>query len=264
MAWQWDERDDMHVGWKIAGAVGLVGVGALALAACSSEKNPNEFAMDEFGKFDDKPKDNKWGSNELEKSFIHTRTQEVNTYRLGDYVHGTRQILQRESTDSMRRIFEAAKGNDAVLSLEELTNFAVSKFDGDKNGTLNRSERNAFDEAYGVATTRTREVLIGSEPFMRYSPRETYPDPNYPGTGNGGTSGGDDSGWPGGNPGNGGTSGGDDGGYIPPSGGNGGNNGGTSGGDDGGGYIPPSGGNNGGSSGSGNSTDNGNPSEDDF
>ena len=235
------------------GLVGAVGVAGFLLAGCN--KNPNEFAMDEFGTFDDRPKDNNWTPNELEKSWIHTRTQEVNTYRIGDYIHGTRQILQHESTDSMRRIFEAARGNDAVLSLDELTNFAVTRFDADKDGQLSSGERGDFNRAYGVATTRTRDVLIGQEPFMRYSPRNDYPAPNYPGTGGQGpTSPGDDGG-------QGPTSPGDDGGAGWPSNpGNPGNPGLPSGGDDNGSGVPSNPGN----GGNGNSTDNGNPNEGDF
>jgi hypothetical protein len=188
----------LSIGAKIAigaGVVGAVGVGALVLAACG-EKNPNEFAMDEFGKFDTKPKDNQWTANELEKTWIHTRTQEVNTYRIGDYIHGTRQILQSERTESMRRIFEAARGNDAVLSLDELTNFTLQRGDTDGDKVLSGGERRDFNDAYGVTETRTREVLMGQESFMRYAPRQDYPDPSYPSTPTGPTSPGDDHGTP--------------------------------------------------------------------
>ncbi len=230
----------MHVAAKIAIGAGIVGVGALALVACGGpkEQDAESFGLKEFGKFD-KNKDNKWGSSEIEQSWIHTRTQEVNTWRIGDYIHGTRQILQRTSTDSMRRIFEAAKGNDAVLSLQEMSDFARNTYDADKNDTLNKDERKAFKNAYGVTSTSTREVLIGSEPFMRYSPRSRD---NYPTTGgSGGTSHGDERRD---------TSDGDEnGGYIPPPPSNGG------------GYTPPPS-NGGGSGNPEDSTDNGNPPED--
>jgi hypothetical protein len=227
-----------------------VGLGFLLAGCAPKEQDADSFALDKFGGFDREPKDNQWTAGETTKATAYTRTQEVNTYRVGDYIFGTRQILRTTTTSSMQRIYDAAKGNDAVLSLQELRDFAISGFDADKNGTLNKSERNHFNDVY-EPTSRSQTELVGSEPFSRYSPRYDYPDN---GGGHGGTSPGDDYGNGGGW---GGTSPGDDGGsggYVPPS------NGGTSPGDSGG-YVPPS---NGGSGGNGNSSDNGNPSDDDF
>ncbi|MCB0878476.1 MAG: hypothetical protein KDC46_05795 [Thermoleophilia bacterium] len=242
----------------VAGAVGLAAV----LSGCApKEQDADSFALDKFGTFDREPKDNKWTAGEKEFSTAYVRTKEVDTYRVGDYVFGTREIRRTTTTNSMSRIFDAAKGNDAVLSLQELRDFALKNFDADKNGTLNKTERNHFSDVY-APTSRSRTEIIGREGFSRYSPRNDYPSGG--GTG-GGTSPGDDYGGGYGGGTGGGTSPGDTGGgYVPPSSG-GGTGGGTSPGDSGGGYVPPSnGGSSGGSSGSGNSTDNGNPSDGDF
>jgi hypothetical protein len=255
----------MHVGVKIALGVGIVGAAALALSACSTEKDADTFGLDKFKDFDRSPQDNKWTQNEVVRTTARNHTQEVNTYRVGDYIFGTRQIMKTTTTSSMQRIFDAAKGNDAVLSLQELRDFTLKNFDADKNGTLNRDERKKFGTQFD-ATSRSQTALVGSEGFSRYSPRNDYPDPGYPGGGSGGgTSPGDDYGGGYNPPSNGGgsTSPGDDGGgYTPPS-----NGGGSTSPGDGGGYTPPP--SNGGgstppSTGSGNSSDNGNPSEDDF
>ena len=236
---------------------GVVGLGALLSACAPKEQDADTFALDKFGGFDKEPKDNKWTRGEVEyTSRPRVSTREVNTYRVGDYVYGTREIRETTTRNSMNRIYEAAKGNDAVLSLKEIRDFALKNFDADKNGTLNRGERNKFADVYGP-TSRSRTVIVGTEPFMRHSPRRDYPDPNYPyNPGNGGTSGGDDGGYipPGG-------------GYVPPSNGGTGGSGGTAGGDDGGTYVPPSSGGSGGtggSTGSGDSTGNGNPDDSDF
>jgi hypothetical protein len=250
----------MHVGWKIAIGAGLVGGAALALTACGNqEKDAQSFVLDKFGKMDDDPQDNKWTAGEVEQGWTNSRWQEVNTYRVGDYVYGTKQRLEWPTTDSMRRVYDAAKGNDAVLSLKELADFAMT-YDADKNGTLNHDERRSFEKAYQITTTRGQTRVTHEESFIDYRPRVDYPDPYYPPNNGGPTSPGDDGGWyeP---PSNGGTSGGDDGGYIPPSSGG---SGGTSGGDDGGGYVPPSSGGSGGGTSSGDSTDNGDPDRDMF
>lgn len=241
----------------IAIGVGLVGAavaGGLFLAGC--EKNANEFAVDEFGKFDQNPTDNKWTQHETTLGFRETPPpQLVETYRVGEARIGTWQYLERNRTESMGRVFEAARGNDAVLSLDELTNFAISRFDSDRNGTLSGGERNAFNGTYGIARTYTPWVVTRTAPYIDLDYYRQYP--TNPGTG--GTSGGDDHG-------TGGTSGGDDGGtYVPPNNGGGyvppSNGGDTGGGDDGGSDVPPS---TPPSNNNGNSTDNGNPVESDF
>lgn len=255
----------MHIAARIAIGAGLVGVGALALAACGGpkEQDAESKLLEDFQKFDRSPRDNNWTQPETQLFEVGRpySTNRHNTFRVPDpFSDGytqfyEQQIVHKETTSSMDRLFAAAKGNDAVASLAELKSVAM-RFDKDGNGTLNRDERNEFDRQFG-ADVRSRTILDSVETGSYYV-RENYPDPNYPGTGGGSTSPGDDGGY---NPGNGGgnTSPGDDGGgYTPPS--NGGGGGGTSPGD-GGGSTPPS---NGGGSGSGNSTDNGNPSEDDF
>lgn len=248
----------MHIAAKIAIGAGIVGVGALALAACGGpkEQDAESKLLGDFQKFDRNPRDNNWTQGEATLFEVGRpySTNRHNTYRVGDMQFWEQQIVHKETTSSMERLFAAAKGNDAVASLAELKTVAL-RFDKDGNGTLNRDERKDFDRQFG-ADVRSRTILDRVETGWSYV--QDYPDPNYPGTGGGSTSPGDDYGG-GYNPGNGGgnTSPGDDGGgYVPPS-----NGGGTSPGDGGGGYVPPS---NGGGSGSGNSTDNGNPSEDDF
>jgi hypothetical protein len=244
----------MNVGWKIAIGAGIVGVGALALAACGGpkEQDAESKLLEDFQKFDRSPRDNNWTQPEstlFEVGRPYSANRH-NTYRVGDMQFWEQQIVHRETTSDMDRLFAAAKGNDAVASLAELKSVAM-RFDKDGNGTLNRDERKDFDRQFG-ATERSRTILDSVETGWSYV--QSYPDPNYPGNGGGHTSPGDDGGY---NPGNGGgnTSPGDDGGgYVPPS--NGGGN--TSPGDGGGtAPTPPS-------SGNGNSTDNGNPNEDDF
>jgi hypothetical protein len=257
----WDERDDMHIAAKLGIAAGIVGVGALALAACGGpkEQDAESKLLEDFQKFDRSPRDNTWTQPETTLFEVGRpySTNRHNTYRVGEMQFWEQQIVHRETTSDMDRLFAAAKGNDAVASLAELKTVAM-RFDKDGNGTLNRDERKDFDRQFG-ASERSRTILDRVETGWSYV--RDYPDPNYPGNGGGSTSPGDDGGY---NPGNGGgnTSPGDDGGYVPPS--NGGGN--TGPGDDGGGYTPPS--NGGGSTppstGNGNSTDNGNPSEDDF
>lgn len=243
---------------KVAIGVGVLGASALALAACApKEQDADSFGLDKFRDFDRNPQDNAWSEREATRTTSRNHTQEVNTYRVGDYVIGTRQILKTTTTQSMERIFNAAKGNDAVLSLQELRDFTLTNFDADSNGTLNRSERKKFSSQFDP-TTRSHTAVIGSESFSRYSPSSYVPDYGLPGGGTGGgTSPGDDGGWNPGLPGGGtggGTSPGDDGGYVPPSNGGGGR---TSPGDGGGTTRPPAGNN-------GNSSNNGNPSDGDF
>lgn len=225
----------------VAGAVGLTAL----LSGCTSEQDADTFALNKFKDFDRSPQDNKWTQNELVRSTAWNHTQEVNTYRVGDYIFGTRQILKTTTTSSMERIFDAAKGNDAVLSLQELRDFSLEHFDADRNGTLNRQERNKFGSQYDT-TSRSSTAFVGSEPFSRYSPRND--DYYYPPTGgsggsippwNGDTSRGDDNGN------SGPTSPGDTGGYTPPPS-----------------TRPPS--TRPPSNDNGNSSDNGNPSEDDL
>ncbi len=250
----------MHIAAKIAIGAGIVGVGALALAACGGpkEQDAESKLLSDFQKFDRSPRDNNWTQGEATLFEVGRpySANRHNTYRVGDMQFWEQQIVHKETTSSMERLFAAAKGNDAVASLAELKTVAM-RFDKDGNGTLSRDERKDFDRQFG-ADVRSRTILDRVETGWSYV--RDYPDPNYPGNGGGSTSPGDDGGY---NPGNGGgsTSPGDDGGgYTPPSNG-GGSGGGTSPGD-GGGYTPPP--SNGGGSGSGNSTDNGNPSEDDF
>lgn len=255
----------MHIAAKIAIGAGIVGVGALALAACGGpkEQDAESKLLGDFQKFDRSPRDNNWTQGEATLFEVGRpySTNRHNTYRVPDlFSNGyhqfyEQQIVHKETNSSMERLFAAAKGNDAVASLAELKTVAM-RFDKDGNGTLNKDERKDFDRQFG-AQVSSRTILDRVETGS-YFVRESYPDNG----GGSGTSPGDDYGG-GYNPGNGGgsTSPGDDGGgYIPPSNG-GGNGGGTSPGD-GGGYTPPP--SNGGGSGSGNSTDNGNPSEDDF
>lgn len=244
----------MHVAAKIAIGVGLVGVGALALGACApKEQDAESKLLGDFQKFDRNPRDNNWTQSEA-KLFEVGRPYSANrhnTYRVGDMQFWEQQIVHKETSSSMERLFAAAKGNDAVASLAELKQVAM-RFDKDGNGTLNRSERKDFDRQFGT-DVRSRTILDNVETGWSYV--QDYPDPSYPGNGGGHTSPGDDVGY---GPGNGGgnTSPGDDGGgYSPPPSNGGGN---TSPGD-GGGSTPPS---NGGSG--GDSTDNGNPSADDF
>lgn len=248
----------MHVGWKLAIGAGLIGAAAIGIAACSGpkEQDAESMLLEDFQKFDRSPRDNKWTASEATLFEVGRpySTNRHNTYRVGNMQFYEQQIVHRETTSSMEKLFAAAKGNDAVASLQELKAVAM-RFDKDGNGTLSRAERRDFDAQFG-ADVRSRTILDSVETGWYYV--NDYPDPGYPGSGGGHTSPGDDGGYV---PGNGGgnTSPGDDGGsWTPPSNGGGG---GTSPGDGGGGYVPPS---NGGSSGSGNSTDNGNPSEDDF
>ncbi|MCW2920569.1 MAG: hypothetical protein JWL76_443 [Thermoleophilia bacterium] len=248
----------MNLGWKVAIGAGIVGVGALALAACGGpkEQDAESKLLEDFQKFDRSPRDNNWTQPETTLFEVGRpySANRYNTYRVGDMQFWEQQIVHRESTSDMDRLFAAAKGNDAVASLAELKTVAM-RFDNDGNGTLNRDERKDFDRQFG-ASERSRTILDRVETGWSYV--QDYPDPNYPGNGGGQTSPGDDGGSY--NPGNGGgnTSPGDDGGgYTPPS--NGGGN--TSPGDSGGSSpTPPS---NGGSN-NGNSTDNGNPDEGDF
>ena len=244
------------------GALGVIGVGGMLLAGCGGpkEQDPESKLLEDFQKFDRNPRDNNWTQAETNlftvgRPYIGARH---NTYRIGDTQFYEQSVLHTETTSNMDRLFAAARGNDAVASLAELKSVAL-RFDADKNGTLNRSERRDFDNQF-EASERSRTIVDSTTTGF-------YIVDNYP-TNPGGyvppTSGGDDSGYipP--------TSGGDDnGGYVPPSNGGGyvppSNGGNTGGGDDnGGGYVPPS--NGGGSTppSNGNSTDNGNPDTGDF
>lgn len=177
----------MNTGLMIAGgiAAGAAAIGGIAWAISASGKkdhDASEFAVRNFGHFDRAPQDNQWSAHEVSyTSQPRITTREVNTYRVGDHVFGTREIRETTTSHSMSRIYEAAKGNDAVLSLQELRDFSLRNFDRDSSGGLNRAERNAFDKLYD-GTSRSHTHLIGSEPFMRWSPRDdrNYPDPDYP------------------------------------------------------------------------------------
>ncbi|MEO6867794.1 MAG: hypothetical protein ABI200_07210 [Gaiellales bacterium] len=248
----------MHVAGKIAIGVGLAGLAAVALTACApKETDPQSLALDEFQPFD-KNKDNQWTKQESTRFEIgRPYTGSTSERRIGDFVHWERQIVHKEFSHSMQKAFAAAQGNDAVASLQELTDLAKT-FDTDGSGSLNRKEQRAFRNAYG-ATETSRTILDRTESGFRYDP---YPDPvpNYPGNGPGdgggynpGNGPGDGGGY---NPGNGS---GDSGGYTPPSSGNGGGDSTPSKPsrpDNGGGSKPPAN--------DGNSTDNGNPNYDDF
>lgn len=219
---------NISTGWMVAGgiAAGAAAIGGIAWAVSASGKKDQDadrFAVDRFGHFDRAPQDNQWTPHETNYTTVpRLSTREVNTYRIGDYVYGTREIRQTTTSHSMSRIYEAARGNDAVLSLQELRDFALRNFDRDGSGGLNRSERNRFDDVYG-ATSRSRTVIVGHEPFARWSPRDdrSFPDPDYPHTPSRPNGPGDDGGGrlP---PYNGGNGPGDEGSFIPPSsGGNG-------------------------------------------
>jgi hypothetical protein len=235
------------------GVAGLIAGAGFLLAGCGREEDPQSKVLDDFQKFD-KNRDTNWTNDELttfEVSRPYSQMRQ-NTYRVGNMQFYQQNIVHTETHSNMEKAYAAAKGNDAVVSLQELVALA-SRADKDGNGTLNGGERRDFDKNYGPVSN-TRTILDRVETGWYYV--NDYPSN---GGGGGGTSPGDDY-----NPGSGGgTSPGDDygGGYNPGGGG-------TSPGDSGssGGSTSPgdSGGSSGGSSGSGNSTDNGNPSEDDF
>jgi hypothetical protein len=234
---------------KIAIGVGAVAAGGLLLAACGKPEDPQAKVLNDYQPFDTN-RDNQWTKDELVRNTTSRpyTSGRYNQFRIGDYVTFQQNIQHDETTSNMQRAWAGARGNDAIASLQELTNLALTFDTADKNGVkdgmLSSSERNEFERAYGIETHR-RTIIDNTETRTVYDPVDNYPS----GGNHGGTSSGDDSGV-GGN--HGGTSSGDDGGYTPPSGG-------TSSGDTGG--TPPS---SGGSSNSGNSTDNGNPSDDDF
>jgi hypothetical protein len=240
------------------GVAGLIAGAGFLLAGCGKEEDPQSKVLDDFQKFD-KNRDTNWSADELTSFEVGRPYSQLrqNTYRVGNMQFYQQNIVHNETHSSMEKAYAAAKGNDAIVSLQELVSLA-SRSDKDGNGTLSGGERRDFDRAYGPVSN-TRTILDRVETGWYYVD-------DYPSSGGGGhTSPGDDY-----NPGSGGgTSPGDDygGGYNPGGGGtspgdSGGSSGGsTSPGDSGGGYTPPS---SGGSSGSGNSTDNGNPSEDDF
>jgi hypothetical protein len=248
----------MHVGMKIALGVGIIGGGALLLAACG-EKDPQQVPNDLFKKFD---KDGN-GVSKKEATIDWERTSNDRSYgyRIGDFVPYTDTVKQTTWTESMMRAHSAADtNNDALASWAELTALA-QKHDKDGDGTLNGKERREFESLYKPQILDREVRILSQSSGMEYRPQVDYP---RSGSGSGGyTSPGDDYGSGSGSGGY--TSPGDDygsggGNYTPPPSSGGGS---TSPGDSGGSYTPPPS-SGGGSSSSGDSTDNGNPSYDDF
>jgi hypothetical protein len=249
----WDERDDMnigamnitgkHLGIGAAVVVGGLAIGGLVmLARGPKEQDVNDKLLGEFGRFDNRPKDNAWTSAEAVQfnrsgpSWTPWYTKEVR----GNVELQERYYQTTETTRSMERMFQAARGNDAVASLQELRAVAL-RFDYDGNGTLGRNERSDFDRQFeSTANTRTTRLDTDSRLVERYPDNGGYRPPNGPGDspGNGGNyppgNGGGTPGNGGGDtplPGNGGTRPPGNGGTRPP--GNGGGSPGNGGGDTG-------------------------------
>jgi hypothetical protein len=224
----WDERDDMQIGsLKVSGTalgigaavvVGGLAIGGIIIAARGpKEQDVNDKLLGEFGRFDSRPKDNAW-----------TAAEAVQYYREGPYwtpwytkeVRGNIELQERyyqttATTWSMERMFQTARGNDAVASLQELRAVAL-RFDYDGNGTLGRDERRDFDRQFeAFSNTRTTRLDTDTRLVERYPDNGGYRPPNGPGDspGNGG-------GWPGNGgtrpPGNGGGSPGNGGGDTGP------------------------------------------------
>ncbi|MCW2960634.1 MAG: hypothetical protein JWM90_1021 [Thermoleophilia bacterium] len=180
-------------------AVGATAVG-LGLAACTPTppKDPQTMAVDEFGEYDANGDDGV-GSDEATlhwETDIYPRTT---SNRIGDWVYSTTEQRRDTFDTSIEKLVRASKGNDAVASWQEIGNFALKRFDQDKDNMLDRGEVGNFIQEYGADKYNQRtEVLSTYDHLPDYDPirRDTDNDPGW------------DPGW-----------GGSDPGYDPGSGG---------------------------------------------
>ncbi|MCW2949307.1 MAG: hypothetical protein JWN41_320, partial [Thermoleophilia bacterium] len=238
-------------GAKIAG----IGIGVtvlLGLTACAMTQTPEQYTNNLFKDFDRDPNNNGISRDEATRHHKSTHSTDVFQYRIGDIDVFDRQVIQHSWTSSVLRAVDAARGNDAVASWQELNTLA-NTYDVDGKPGLSGKEQSRFSSVYGPITSNSREEILSHQTVYREHSYPTHDYDGYDPSDPGGTSPGDS----GGSGSTGGTSSGD-------SGGGWGNTGGTSGGDSGPSSpsspsepstpSAPSG---------GDSTDNGNPSEDD-
>ncbi len=171
---------------RIATAVGLgaLGIGALALTACTSQQPAKEgttFASDTFGDYDSN-RDGSIGLDESRRGWGQDRSvsyqQRIDPYYVRVYSNHYHDSWQM----SVDKIVRAAGGNDAVASWQEIGDFAVRTYDaadrkGVKDGVLDAREQQQFLREYGADRVDYRSDYTGTTYTDVWSPEYTNPDP---------------------------------------------------------------------------------------